>query len=180
MSRVGKAPIAVPKGIDVSVSGSTVKVKGKAGELVRQVAPGIDVKFADGVVTVSRKSDSRRHREMHGTTRALIQNMVQGVEKGFQKALDIIGVGWNAKMKGKQLSLQIGFCHTVDFEVPAGVKVALPSPQRIEISGIDKQIVGQFAAIVRKARPPEPYKGKGIRYEGEYVIRKVGKSQVGK
>ena len=125
MSRVGKAPIEVPKGVEVSVSGSTVKVKGKGGELSADFAPGIDIKVDDGVVTVTRRSEARRHRELHGTTRALIQNMLTGVDKGFQKVLEIVGVGWNAKMKGKQISLQIGFCHTVDFDIPAGLKVNL-------------------------------------------------------
>lgn len=180
MSRVGRAPINVPKGVEISINGSTIKVKGKGGELSGKVASGIDVKVDAGVVTVSRRSESRRHRELHGTTRAIIQAMVTGVDKGFQRVLEIIGVGWNAKLKGKQLSLQIGFCHTVDFDIPAGIKIALPTPQRIEISGPNKQLVGQFAAQVRAVRPPEPYKGKGIRYEGEYVERKVGKSQVGK
>lgn len=180
MSRIGRAPISIPKGVTVTVSGVNVKVKGSNGELSRDFHPSMDIKLEDDVLNVSRPSDSRRHRELHGTTRALIQNMVTGVDKGFNKDLEIVGVGWGAKMKGKQLSMQIGFCHTVEFDVPKGVNLKLASAQKLEISGIDKQAVGQFAALIRRVRPPEPYKGKGIRYQGEHVIRKVGKSQVGK
>lgn len=180
MSRVGKIPVTIPSGVTATVNGSVLKVKGKGGELSREFHPTMKVVVDGDVINVTRAGDSKRQRELHGTTRALVQNMVQGVAQGFSKTLEIVGVGWNAKMKGKQLSLQIGFCHTIEFNVPAGLKLELPNPQQMTISGTDKQVVGQFAAQVRAIRPPEPYKGKGIKYVGEYIIRKVGKSQVGK
>jgi large subunit ribosomal protein L6 len=180
MSRLGKRPIAIPSGVTVTVSGPAVSVAGKTGTLKKTFSTDISIAVNGSEVQVSRSSESKRHKELHGLTWALITGMVEGIHKGFKKELDIIGVGWNAKLQGKKLVLQIGFCHTVDLMVPEGVKVNLPTPQRLEISGIDKQAVGEFAAVIRKVRPPEPYQGKGIRYTDEHVIRKVGKSQVGK
>lgn len=180
MSRIGKRPVAIPSGTDIKVAGSTVTVKGKLGSLSQDFHPSVTVKVEGEEALVSVPSESKRHKELHGLSRALLQNMVTGVNDGFKKELEIVGVGWNAKMKGKQVSLQIGFCHTVDMDVPQGIAVDLPKPQELIITGIDKQAVGQFAAEIRAVRPPEPYKGKGVRYSGEYVIRKEGKSQVGK
>jgi len=180
MSRIGKRPVSIPSGTDVNINGVSVTVKGKLGTLKQDFHPAATIKVEGEEAVVTMPSESKRHKELHGLTRALLHNMVQGVNEGFTKNLEIVGVGWNAKMKGAQVSLQIGFCHTVDFDVPAGLKVDLPKPQEIVITGIDKQQVGQFAAEIRKVRPPEPYKGKGVRYQGEYVIRKEGKKQVGK
>ena len=178
MSRIGKAPIAIPGGVAVDLSGSTVKVKGPKGSLAMEVRPEIDVAVEDGQVRVepNGSGSSRESRAFHGMTRALINNMVQGVSQGYTKSLEIIGVGWNAQMSGKQLTLNIGFCHPVVMPVPDGLEVETPKPTSIVVSGIDKQAVGQFAAKIRVVRPPEPYKGKGIRYTGEYVRRKQGKS----
>jgi len=180
MSRLGKRPITLPTGVKVSVAKGTVTVAGKGGTLTGVISPLANVQTGDASVSITAAGETRRHREVHGLTWALVKNMVEGVSKGFKKELEIIGVGWNAKMQGTKLVLQIGFCHTVDFSIPAGLKLALPTPQLVEITGIDKQLVGQFAAEIRAVRPPEPYKGKGIRYKGEFVERKVGKSQVGK
>lgn len=181
MSRLGKRPVEIPQGVTVNVAGVGVSVKGKLGELKQNFHPAMTVKVDGNQISVVRPSDSKQHRELHGLTRALLQNMVNGVSKGYNKELEIVGVGWNAKMKGAgEIQLQVGFCHTVDVKIPAGVKVELPNPQRVNITGIDKQIVGQFAAELHASRPPEPYKGKGVRYVGEHIIRKVGKSQVGK
>ncbi len=180
MSRLGKRPITIPSSTEVSTAGATVKVKGKLGELRFDFNPNIAITIEDGSIELTRKSDSKQNKSLHGLTHSIVRNMIQGVSEGFKKELDIVGVGWNAKMKGKELVLQIGFCHTVDFDIPKGITVDLPKPQKIIISGIDKQAVGHFAACIRKIRPPEPYKGKGIRYVDEHVVRKVGKSQVGK
>jgi large subunit ribosomal protein L6 len=180
MSRLGKRPIELPSGVKVTVAGGTVTVAGKGGSLKGPVSPLVRLDASEKSVTVTSAGETKRHRATHGLTWALIKNMVEGVTKGFKKELEIVGVGWNAKMQGTKLVLQIGFCHTVDFSIPEGVKVALPKPQNLEITGIDKQRVGQFAAEIRAVRPPEPYKGKGIRYKDEHVERKTGKSQVGK
>ena len=179
MSRVGKNPVAIPAGVKVDVSGNKVSVSGTKGSLEIHFRPEITVKVEGSEVQVERKNESKLAKALHGTTRALIGNMIEGVTKGYQKNLDIVGVGWQGKMQDRKLVMQLGFCHTVDFEVPAGLNVNMPMNQRIEITGIDKQAVGQFAAEIRASRKPEPYKGKGVRYEGERIVRKAGKSFVG-
>ncbi|MCA8917789.1 MAG: 50S ribosomal protein L6 [Planctomycetes bacterium] len=179
MSRIGKQPVEIPSGVTVDVSGTKVTVKGSKGELSIHHRPEVTVKVEGSEVQVERKNESKLAKALHGTTRSLINNMIEGVTKGYQKNLDIVGVGWQGKLQGRTLVLQLGFCHTVDFEVPEGLTVNMPMNQRIEVTGIDKQAVGQFAAEVRASRKPEPYKGKGVRYEGEHIVRKAGKSFVG-
>ena len=180
MSRIGQKPITLPTGITATIAGTAVTVKGKGGQLQQTFDSSLTIKLENNIITVGRKEDNKRGRELHGLTRALIQNMIIGVEKGYREEMDVVGVGWNAKMKGKQISLQVGYCHTVEVDVPDGVKVELPTPQKIIMSGISKQMVGELAAQLHAIRPPEPYKGKGLRYTGEHIIQKVGKSQVGK
>ncbi|MBX3459547.1 MAG: 50S ribosomal protein L6 [Planctomycetes bacterium] len=179
MSRVGKQPVQLPKGVKASVAGNALTIEGGKGKLSITLRPEVKVEVKDDQIHVSRNNDSKFARAMHGTVRALASNMIQGVTKGFQKNLDIIGVGWQGKMQGRKLVLQLGYCHTVDFDLPEGINCVIPNPQRLEITGIDKQAVGEFAARVRAARKPEPYKGKGVRYDGERIIRKAGKSFVG-
>lgn len=179
MSRIGKQPLSVPAGVKVSVSGSTVTVEGPKGKLTLATRPEIKVALEGSTIKVARNNESKFSKALHGTTRANLANMINGVTKGYQKNLDIVGVGWQGKVQGKQLVLQVGFCHTVDLTIPEGVKCVLPNAQRIEITGISKQAVGQFASEIRASRKPEPYKGKGVRYEGERIIRKAGKSFVG-
>lgn len=179
MSRVGKQPIQVPSGVKLNVAGNKVSVQGGKGTLEIKFRPEITVKVDGTTVQVDRRNESKLAKALHGTTRALIANMIEGVTKGYQKNLDIVGVGWQGKVQGRKLVMQLGFCHTVDLEAPVGVTVVLPNPQRIEVTGIDKQAVGQFAAQIRASRKPEPYKGKGVRYEGERIVRKAGKSFVG-
>lgn len=179
MSRVGKQPIEIPGGVKVSHEGSTIKVEGPKGKLERRLSPLVNVNVGEKEITVERKNDSKPARAQHGTSRALIANMVEGVVKGFQTNLDIVGVGWQGKKQGNKISMQLGFCHTVDFDVPEGLNVEFPNPQRIEVTGADKQAVGQFAAMIRASRKPEPYKGKGVRYADERIVRKAGKSFVG-
>lgn len=176
MSRIGKMPIAVPSGVDVTVEGATIKVKGSKGELSRTLSDRVSIDLADGTLTVNRVDDSREARALHGLTRALVFNMVTGVAEGYTKSLEIQGVGYRAAMKGSDLELQVGFSHSVVVEAPEGITFEVPEPTRINVSGIDKELVGQVAADIRKIRPPEPYKGKGIRYVGEYVRRKAGKA----
>jgi large subunit ribosomal protein L6 len=178
MSRIGKQPVKVPAGVDVSVQGTAVQVKGPKGTLNMSIRPEIEVKVEGGsiLVSLSSRGGGRESRAYHGMTRALINNMVMGVTKGFQKKLEIVGVGWNAKAQPKSIVLNIGFCHPVEIPLPDGVTAETPKPTNITITGVDKQAVGQVAAVIRKVRPPEPYKGKGVRYEGEYVRRKAGKS----
>lgn len=177
MSRVGLKPIPVPSGVEVSVSGSTCKVKGPKGELTNEIPDVITVTIEDGTVNVVRANDERQSKALHGLTRQLIANNVSGVADGFTKALEIVGVGYRASASGPgKLDMALGFSHPVVFEAPAGITFVTPTQTRIEISGIDKQLVGQVAANIRKLRKPEPYKGKGIRYEGEHVRRKAGKS----
>jgi len=178
MSRVGKAPISIPSGVSVDLKATQVSVKGPKGNLTMPLRSEVKVSVEGETVQVSVTGvgSDRFARAMHGTTRALIANMVIGVTAGFEKKLDIIGVGWNAKTQGKNLTLNIGFCHPVEFTMPDGVEVETPGPNQIVLRGADRQAVGQMAAIIRKVRPPEPYKGKGIRYSGEYVRRKAGKS----
>jgi len=182
MSRIGKKPVPVAAGIDVSVADQLVKVKGPKGELTLNVHPAMTVEF-DGSsreIKVGRPDDQRQNRALHGLTRALIANMVEGVVKPFEKKLEIQGVGYQATLAGKNLSLQVGFANTIKLPVPAGITCTVPQPTQIIITGIDKGVVGQFAANIRRVRPPEPYKGKGIRYVGEQVRRKAGKALAGK
>jgi large subunit ribosomal protein L6 len=178
MSRVGKSPIEIPKGVTVTVDGRTVKAKGPKGELVTEITGDMAVSVEGSVVTIVRNSETKENRSLHGTMRALVANTVTGVSEGFAKNLDIIGVGYSAEMQGKNLSLKLGFSHPCVFEPPAGVDLEVPAPTRIVVRGIDKQQVGQVAADIRALRPPEPYKGKGIRYHDEYVRRKAGKLAV--
>ncbi|WP_432404468.1 50S ribosomal protein L6 [Wukongibacter sp. M2B1] len=177
MSRIGKQPITIPGGVEVKVADSNlVTVKGPKGELSEQINPDIKVNINDNVITVERPSDKKNHRALHGLSRALIANMLEGVTKGYEKKLQIIGVGYRVQKKGKVLNLQLGFSHPVDMEDPEGIVVETPSQTEIVVKGINKQAVGNYAAKIRDLRKPEPYKGKGIRYEGEYVRRKEGKT----
>ncbi len=188
MSRVGQQPITVPRAVQVELDGNRLKLKGKLGELEHELPEGLEVVFADGGgrLEVTRKSEARGIRAMHGLHRALIANKVQGVAEGFSKRLEIYGTGYNVNLRGNTLVLQVGFCHEVTFDLPEGVTVQIEQnaaqvdrPARFVVRGIDKGVVGQFAAKVRAVRPPEPYKGKGVRYEGEYVRRKEGKAFTG-
>ncbi|HET8944562.1 MAG TPA: 50S ribosomal protein L6 [Dehalococcoidia bacterium] len=176
MSRIGKMPITVPTGVEVRIDGATVTVKGPKGELVRDILPEIAIEQADGQLLVKRPTDQQRHRAMHGLTRTLVDNMVRGVSEGFSKTLEMQGVGYRAQMQGKDLQLSIGFSHPVNVPPPPGIEFEVEGTSRIVVKGINKEQVGQVAADVRKIRPPEPYKGKGIRYLGEYVRRKAGKA----
>jgi len=175
MSRIGKQPIAVPDGVTVSIEPELVKVKGPKGELSERISREMAVDQAAGTVTVTRPSDRGEHRALHGLTRTLIANMVTGVTEGFEKRLEIQGVGYRALLKGRDLELALGYSHPVPIEAPDGIEFEVPAPTQVVVRGVSKQVVGETAARIRKQRPPEPYKGKGIRYEGEYVARKVGK-----
>ena len=175
MSRIGRAPITLPAGVEIDIGPGRVGVKGPRGALEQAVPHEITVSVDDGVVTVTRPTDRGPHRSLHGLTRTLVANMVEGVTKGFEKRLEIQGVGYRAALRGTSLELNVGYSHSVVKEAPAGISFEVPVPTQIVVKGIDKQQVGQIAAEIRKVRPPEPYKGKGIRYEGEYVRRKVGK-----
>ena len=177
MSRVGKEPIAIPSGVDVTLEGRRVVVKGPNGTLAHQAPEAITVSRDGDTLVVTRPDDERENRALHGLTRSLVQNMVAGVSQGFSRELEIVGVGYRAQAQGpSKLELQVGFSHPVRFEAPEGVTFEVPQPTRIVVRGADKQLVGQVAADVRKSRPPEPYKGKGIRYVDEHVQRKAGKS----
>jgi large subunit ribosomal protein L6 len=175
VSRIGKQPIPVPDGVTVELEPERVRVKGPKGELSERVSRDLTIEQAEGQVTVARPSDRGEHRALHGLTRSLIFNMVQGVTEGYEKRLEIQGVGYRAQAKGKNLELALGYSHPVPVEAPEGIEFEVPTPTEVVIRGIDKQAVGEVAAQIRKKRPPEPYKGKGIRYKGEYVARKVGK-----
>ena len=175
MSRIGKQPIAVPEGVTVAIEPESVTVNGPKGELSERVNRDIDVKQEDSSVVVTRPTDRGDHRALHGLTRSLIANMVLGVTEGFEKRLEIQGVGYRAQLQGKKLVLSLGYSHPVEIEAPAGIEFEVPAPTQVIVRGISKQQVGEVAATIRKQRPPEPYKGKGIRYQGEYVARKVGK-----
>jgi large subunit ribosomal protein L6 len=177
MSRIGKQPIVVPNGTTVTLDGQTVKVKGPKGELTWSVAPEIEMKLENGELTLAPREDTPRARSMWGLSRSLVGNMVTGVSEGFERTLELVGVGYRAAMKGNALSLQLGLSHDVDIDPPAGVSFAVPKQTEIKIAGIDKQVVGEVAAKIRKIRPPEPYKGKGVRYAGETVRRKEGKKK---
>jgi large subunit ribosomal protein L6 len=175
MSRIGKQPIELPAGVSVSLSPGRVMVNGPLGELTQQVPARMQVEQDDGTIVVKRPTERGDDRALHGLTRSLIANMVEGVTSGFQKRLEIQGVGYRAAVRGTDLELNVGFSHSVVLKAPQGITYEVPTPTEVIVKGIDKQQVGQAAAEVRKVRPPEPYKGKGIRYEGEYVRRKVGK-----
>jgi large subunit ribosomal protein L6 len=179
MSRIGKQPIDVPSGVEVQVDGARVAVKGPKGQLERTFHPDMRINLDEGVVTVERPSDERLHRSLHGLTRSLIANMVQGVTGGYEKQLEIVGVGYRATLKGTDLELALGFSHPVSVTAPQGIEFEVPAPNRIVVRGIDKELVGEVAANIRKLRKPEPYKGKGVRYEGEYVRKKAGKAAKG-
>ncbi len=175
MSRIGRKPVPVPEAVTVEIAPGNIAVKGPKGELRQTLSQEMAVEQAEGAVTVARPTDRGEHRALHGLTRSLIANMVEGVTEGFEKRLEIQGVGYRAQLKGKNLELALGFSHPVAVEAPEGIEFEVPQPTEIIIRGIDKQLVGQVAADIRKRRPPEPYKGKGIRYQGETVLRKVGK-----
>jgi large subunit ribosomal protein L6 len=179
MSRIGKIPVPVPAGVTAVVEGDVVKVKGPKGELSRTLGGGITAKVDAGKIVLSRSGDEPGDKAQHGLFRALVKGMVDGVTTGYEKRLEIIGVSYQAKVAGKTLTLQLGFCNPIVFEIPKGITVECPQPTLCVIKGHDKQHVGQFAAEIRKSRPPEPYKGKGVRYTGEVVVQKAGKSFVG-
>ncbi len=177
MSRIGKLPVAVPAGVDVKVESGEVMVKGPKGELRQRIlVDRVDVRLDDGKVLVERKGDAKSHRSAHGLTRTLIANMVDGVSKGFRKSLEISGVGYRAAKAGERINLSLGYSHPVSFEAPKGVTLTVEGTTKIHVDGIDKQAVGQVAADIRRLRQPEPYKGKGIRYEGERIRKKLGKA----
>ena len=176
MSRVGRMPIEIPAGVTVSQNEHTLTVKGAKGELTRTFHPDINITVENNVITVTRPSDGKEHRSLHGLTRALVANMVTGVHEGFTKTLEINGVGYRAAKQGNKLALTLGFSHPVEMEAPAGITIEVPAPNKILVTGADKEVVGAVAADIRKWRKPEPYKGKGIRYEGEVVRRKAGKA----
>ena len=177
MSRIGRAPIAVPAGVEVSIAdNNVVTVKGPKGTLVEQFHPNMTITLADGVVTVTRPNDLKENRSLHGLTRTLIHNMIVGVTEGYKKSLDVNGVGYRVALEGGKLVMNLGFSHQVIMEAPEGITIEVPNQNQIVIAGFDKQLVGQFAAEVREKRPPEPYKGKGIKYSDEVIRRKVGKT----
>jgi large subunit ribosomal protein L6 len=175
MSRIGRKPIQIPEGVEIDVKPGSVTVKGPKGELSQSLSRDMKVSMEDGTLIVERPTDRGEHRALHGLTRSLIANMVEGVTDGFERRLEIQGVGYRANLKGKSLEMALGFSHPVTIEAPEGIEFEVPQPTEVVVRGIDKQMVGETAARVRKARPPEPYKGKGVRYAGEYVARKVGK-----
>ena len=180
MSRIGKMPVSVPAGVEVKNDNNCITVKGPKGELTRQFSTELGIEVAEGVITVTRPNDEKKYRSLHGLTRTLIANMVEGVTNGFTKELEVLGVGYRVAKQGKDLVMNLGYSHQVIMSETDDIKIEVPDPNKIKIIGIDKQKVGQFAAEVREKRPPEPYKGKGIRYVGEYVIRKEGKTGKGK
>ena len=175
MSRIGRKPIPIPDAVSVEVAPGRVSVKGPKGELEQQLSPDMAIERDDSAIVVKRPTDRGEHRALHGLTRSLVANMVEGVTAGFEKRLEIQGVGYRAQLKGKKLEMALGYSHPVSLEPPEGIEFEVPQPTEIIVRGIDKQLVGQVAADIRKRRPPEPYKGKGIRYRDEHVLRKVGK-----
>jgi large subunit ribosomal protein L6 len=175
MSRIGKKPIQIPDGVSVSLGPGRVTVNGPRGELSQAVSPTMRIEESDGTLTVERPTERGEHRALHGLTRSLIANMVEGVTSGFEKRLEIQGVGYRARLKGRDLEMTLGYSHPVSLTPPEGIEFEVPQPTEVIVRGIDKQLVGEMAARVRKQRPPEPYKGKGVRYAGEHVRRKVGK-----
>ena len=176
MSRIGKAPIGIPAGVDVTINGNVIEVKGPKGKLTREFHPEMQVELEGGTITVTRPSDEKQHRSLHGLTRTLIANMVHGVTEGFTRNLEIVGVGYRAAKQGRKLVLSLGYSHPVEVDPAPGIEIEVPTPTRISVTGIDKELVGQTAANIRDFRRPEPYLGKGIRYEGERVRRKAGKA----
>ncbi|MDO5747770.1 MAG: 50S ribosomal protein L6 [Actinomycetaceae bacterium] len=176
MSRIGKNPVPVPSGVDVTINGRNVKVKGPKGELSRELPVGVSVKQEGSEIIVERDDESRESRSLHGLCRTLIDNMVIGVTQGYEKKLEIVGTGYRVLSKGKDIELQLGFSHPVPFAAPEGITFAVESATKFSVSGIDKELVGEIAAQIRKVKKPEPYKGKGIRYAGENVLRKAGKA----
>jgi large subunit ribosomal protein L6 len=176
MSRIGKKPVTVPQGVTLDLKGSEVAVKGPKGELRRQLHPEMQLALANGIFTVSRPSEEQKHKALHGLTRTLVQNMIDGVSKGFMKTLEIQGVGYKAEAKPYGVNLIVGFSHPVKYEAPKGIKISVENNTTVKIEGADKEKVGQVAAELRAVRPPEPYKGKGVRYRGEQVRRKAGKT----
>ncbi len=179
MSRIGKQPLTLPKGVDVSIAGAKLTCKGPKGSLDLAIHPTVDIKVDAGVVTVTRKDDEKISRAMHGTTRAHLAAMVEGVTNGYSKSLEIVGVGYRAVQKGNKVALDVGFANTLEVEIPAGVTLKITDPTKLSVSGIDKQLVHEIAARIRATRKPEPYKGKGVRYAGETIRRKAGKSAAG-
>jgi large subunit ribosomal protein L6 len=175
VSRIGRKPIQIPEGVEVDVKPGAVSVKGPKGELNQDVSRDMKVTIDDGTLTVERPTDRGEHRALHGLTRSLIANMVEGVTDGYEKRLEIQGVGYRANLRGKSLEMALGYSHPVSIEAPEGIEFEVPQPTEVVVRGIDKQLVGETAARIRKSRPPEPYKGKGVRYSGEHVARKVGK-----
>ncbi|MBQ9926245.1 MAG: 50S ribosomal protein L6 [Clostridia bacterium] len=176
MSRIGRMPIAIPAGVTVEVNGNVVTAKGPKGELTKAMHPDMHIEVNGAEVVVTRPSENKLHKSLHGLTRTLVNNMIVGVNEGYKKELDVVGVGYRVAMENGKLVMNLGFSHQVIVEAVEGIKIEAPTPNKIIISGLDKQLVGQFAADVRKKRPPEPYKGKGIRYTGEVVRRKEGKT----
>jgi large subunit ribosomal protein L6 len=176
MSRIGRKPIPVPSGVQINVSGQTVGVKGPKGELTLDVPEPISVSESDGVITVSRPDDERVSKQLHGLSRSLIDNMVEGVTNGYSKTLELVGTGYRVQAKGTNLELALGYSHPVVVEAPSGIQFAVESPTKFSVTGIDKQLVGEVSANIRKQRAPEPYKGKGVRYSDEVVRRKAGKA----
>jgi large subunit ribosomal protein L6 len=178
MSRIGKKPIEIPKGVEVKLNGNHIEVKGPKGKLEMDIHPDMMVKIEGDKIFVERPSDKKFHKALHGTTRQLINNMIEGVTKGFVKELEIVGTGYRAKMEGSKLVINVGFSHPVEFTPPPGIQFEVEGQNIIRVKGIDKYLVGDVAATIRRVRPPEPYKGKGIRYRGEIVRRKAGKAGV--
>jgi large subunit ribosomal protein L6 len=176
MSRIGRQPVPVPSGVSVKVDGDVVTVKGPKGELNQRLPAEIEVKVDGDQVVLSRPNDQSRNRALHGLSRTLVANMVEGVTGGYSKTLEIVGVGYRAEKKGKGIKLQLGFSHPIQYDAPNGISIEVPQPTQVVVEGIDKQLVGQVAADIRGFRPPEPYKGKGVRYRGEHVRRKAGKT----
>ena len=176
MSRIGRKPIPVVKGVKVEKKDGVVKITGPKGELSARVPDSIGVEIKEGIISVTRSSDEKAQKALHGTWRAHLRNMIHGVTEGFQRKLEIVGVGYKAEMKGTKLQLVLGYSHPILFLPPGNIKIEVPQPTNIIISGIDRQLVGQIASKIRSFRPPEPYKGKGIKYEGEYIRRKAGKA----
>ncbi len=177
MSRIGKKPITIPSGVTPTIEGQTIKVKGAKGELELTLVDEVSVSMDDGALVISPVNDSQRARAMWGMSRTLVQNMVEGVSNGFSKTLELNGVGYRAQMKGTALNLQLGYSHDITYPAPEGIKIEAPKPTEVIISGVSKQQVGQVAAEIRSMRPPEPYKGKGVKYAGEYIRRKEGKKK---
>ncbi|MBO8136870.1 MAG: 50S ribosomal protein L6 [Desulfotomaculum sp.] len=176
MSRTGRKPIPVPEGVEVQIEGSLVRVKGPKGQLEKEMHRDMVIKLEDNQVVVQRPSEDKKHKALHGTTRSLIANMVEGVTKGYEKTLELVGVGYRAQKQGSKLVLNVGYSHPVEIEPPKGIEIEVPANNKVIVKGIDKELVGAVAAKIRSVREPEPYKGKGIKYEGEYIRRKAGKT----